>query len=276
MALRIDAHHHLWKYSPEEYGWIGEGMGALRRDFLPGDLEAELRVCGIDGAIAVQARQTLEETEWLLELAESSPVMRGVVGWVPLAGDGFTETLEGLLARPKLKGLRHVIQDEPDAGFMRREDFNRGVGLIGDRLVYDILIYERQLPQAIELVDRHPGQRFVLDHLAKPRIGEGQLEPWATGIREMARRRNVWCKLSGMVTEADWQRWSVEGLRPYFDTVLEAFGPGRLLYGSDWPVCLLAADYGRWFGTVETLVGGLSAEEQAQILGRNAVEVYRL
>lgn len=277
MTERIDAHHHLWRYSEPEYGWIDESMKLLQRDFLPQDLIAELRSAEMDGAVAVQARQTLEETHWLLELADEHPEIRGVVGWAPIARPEFPAILETLMDRPKLKGLRHVVQAEPDDNFLLGEDFNRGIrALQGTGWVYDILIYERHLPQAIAFADRHSDQVFVLDHLAKPRIREGVLEPWAVQIRELAKRENVSCKISGLVTEADWKRWTPEGLRPYLDTVVEAFGPKRLMAGSDWPVCLVATGYLQWFRVLEEYFAGFSSEEREAVFGGNAGRVYEL
>jgi L-fuconolactonase len=277
MAERIDAHHHLWRYGKEEYGWIGPEMSTLARDFLPPDLLRELVGSGIQGSVAVQARQTLEETRWLLELAADSPVIRGVVGWAPIAGAEFRAVLEGLQHCEKLKGLRHVIQDEPDDEFILRSDFNAGVALLKQySLVYDILVFERHLPAAISFVDRHPAQIFVLDHAAKPRIRERQLEPWAASMRELARRENVYCKISGLVTEANWKHWRPADLQPYFDVVLEAFGPRRLMAGSDWPVCLLAATHQNWFSTLQRFIKPLSAAEQEMILGGVAAKVYSL
>jgi L-fuconolactonase len=277
MAQRIDAHHHLWRYAKEEYGWIGVGMEAIARDFLPHDLEQEVASSGIKGSIAVQARQTMEETEWLLGLAEESEMIRGVVGWAPIASPEFPEVIERLKQCKKLKGLRHVVQDEPDDEFLLRTDFNEGIALCQrHRLVYDILIFERQLRAAISFVDRHPAQVFVLDHIAKPRIRERELEPWKTNIRELARRENVYCKVSGLVTEADWANWSLADLRPYLDVVLDAFGARRLMAGSDWPVCLLAATPRKWFATVQEFIRPLSLAEQEMILGAVATQVYSL
>jgi L-fuconolactonase len=277
MVERIDAHHHLWRYTIEEYGWITEDMSALARDFLPQDLRRELLVSGIHGSIAVQARQTLDETWWLLRLADEVDFIRGVVGWAPLASPEFAAVLERLQASEKLKGLRHIIQDEPDDNFMQRPDFNAGVALLQQYgLVYDILIFERQLPAAISFVDRHPAQVFVLDHIAKPRIADRKLEPWRTNIRELARRENVYCKLSGMVTEANWKSWGPADLQPYFDVVLQAFGPKRVMVGSDWPVCLLATTYQTWFSTLEEFIRPLSLAEREMILGGVAGEVYSL
>jgi L-fuconolactonase len=271
----IDSHHHFWRYTAAEYGWIGDGMATIRRDFLPEHLDAELTAAGVDGAITVQARQTVEETAWLLELARSWPRNCGVVGWVPLCDPRVGETLERFAASPALRGVRHVVQGEPDDEFMLRPDFNRGVSALGPLgLVYEILIFERQLPAAIRFADLHPDLRLVLDHVAKPRIRDGELEPWASRMRELARRPNLWCKLSGMVTEADYGGWTVEQLRPYVAVALDCFGPERLLFGSDWPVCLVACSYGRWVRIVREAIADLSQAEQAAILGGNAARVY--
>ena len=275
-SLRIDAHQHFWQYSLDEYGWIDEAMAAIRRDFLPADLRPLLDQAGVDLTVAVQARQSLEETEWLLELAGENDWIAGVVGWVSLVDPGADATLERFAANPKCKGVRHVLQAEPSE-YMLREDFNQGVArLRHHNLIYDVLVFEHQLPAAIQFVDRHPEQPFVLDHLAKPRIAARELEPWRTQIRRLARRPHVTCKLSGMVTEADCGAWTPDDLRPYVETVLEAFGPERLLFGSDWPVCTVGAQYGHWASVVKDFLHELSADEQAMILGGNAVRIYKL
>ena len=277
MTDRIDAHHHLWRYRSEQFDWISDEMVHLRRDFLPEDLEPLVHAAQIDGTVAVQSRQTLEETYWLLQLAAERSWMRGVVGWAPIASPGFPTLLDELRTYRGLKGLRHIIQDEPDDNFILGEAFDAGIATLrGTGLVYDILIHERHLPQTIRFVDRHPDQVFVLDHLAKPRIRAGEYEPWATGIRELARRGHVFCKVSGMVTEADPRHWSPADLEPYWQTALEAFGPRRILVGSDWPVCELASAYTRWFDVVRQWTGQLSTAEQDAILGGNAITVYRL
>ena len=273
----IDAHHHFWRYSPAEYGWISGDMALLRRDFLPPDLLAETLAAGVDGVVSVQARQTIEETRWLLELADANAFIRGVVGWVPLVSDEVRDDLERFAANPKLKAVRHVLQDEPDDDYVLGDAFNRGVGLLkGFGLRYDILIYARHLPQAIALVDRHPDQAFVLDHVAKPLIREGLLSPWREQMRELGRRVNVYCKLSGMVTEAHHAAWTPAQLEPYMDAALAAFGPRRLMFGSDWPVCLLASDYGRWAQTVRDFAQKLSPDEQPRVMGETAIEAYGL
>jgi len=277
VAERIDAHHHLWRYSPEEYGWIDDEMAALRKNFLPQDLTRELAAAEIDGTIAVQARQTMDETRWLLQMADECEAIRGVVGWAPIAGENFPGVMEEFEHRPKLKGLRHVIQSEKDENYILREDFNSGIRtMLGSGLVYEILIYERHLPQTIDFVDEHPDQSFVLDHLAKPLIREGALEPWAARMRELGRRENVCCKLSGMVTEADWSAWTPESLRPYLDVVVEAFGAERLMAGSDWPVCLVASGYGRWFEVLRQYFAAFSVDERAAVFGETATAVYGL
>ena len=275
--MRIDAHHHFWRYDPVEYDWIDNSMRTIRRDFLPEELSRELHMAGVNGVVSVQARQTLVETEWLLELAVQHLFIKGVVGWVELISENVGAELERFAANPKLKAVRHVVQGEPDDNFILREDFNRGIReLRRFRLAYDILIQERHLPQTIQFVDRHPNQVFVLDHLAKPRIKEGRLEPWSGNIRELARRPNVYCKISGLVTEADYTTWTEGQLRPYFDTVVEAFGPRRLMFGSDWPVCLVASGYGRWHQLVASWLGEFSAAEQERVLGGTAMETYKL
>jgi L-fuconolactonase len=272
----IDAHHHLWKYSPAEYGWITPQMPAIRRDFLPAQLEELMHHFGIEGTVAVQARQTLEETSWLLSLAEKHPLIRGVVGWVPLTeGAGVKRHLERFAGNHGLRGVRHVIHDEADPRYILRDDFNAGVRALREfGLRYDILIFERHLPAAIEFVDRHPNQVFILDHVAKPRIKERIISPWDHNMRDLAKRQNVYCKLSGMATEADLERWTPEDLQPYIDVALAAFGPRRLMYGSDWPVLLLAGDYARWFGTVSNAISKLSKAEQERIMGGTAAEAY--
>lgn len=277
MTERIDAHHHLWRYSEEEYSWIGPGMQAIARDFLPYSLQSELGASGVSGSVVVQTRQTLPETEWLLGLADGSAWIRGVVGWAPIADRHFPAILEKLRTSKKLKGLRHIIQAEPDDEFILRQEFNAGIKALGaSGLVYDILIYERHLPAAIRFVDRHPNQVFVLDHLAKPRIRERVLEPWRTNLLELGKRENLYCKLSGMVTEADWSKWTVSDLRPYVHAALQAFGPARLMFGSDWPVCLLASTYDRWYRTAEELLSELSETEKKLVLGTVAARIYSL
>lgn len=274
--MRIDAHHHFWRYSPAEYGWIDDTMTTIRRDFLPQDLATEIAGAGVDGVISVQACQTVTETEWLLATAAAHPWIRGVVGWVPLADREAARVLERLAANPWLRGIRHVLQAEPDA-YMDRADFNDGLAhLQGLRLVYDILIYHHQLPAAIRLVDRHPHQTFVLDHIAKPDIRGGALQPWARDLSELARRGNVFCKLSGVLTEAGFDSWNYDQILPYMETALAAFGPERLMFGSDWPVCRVAVTYAEWVRTVERFAAALSEDEQRALFAGTAIRAYGL
>lgn len=273
---RIDAHHHLWRYRAPEFGWIGEEMASLRRDFLVEDLQCETQAAGISGTVVVQARESLEETRWLLECARTSPMVRGVVGWVPLNSERLPEILENFDQADKLVGFREIVQGKPD-GFLDQPDFNRGIRELTARgLTYDILIHEHQLAEATRFVDRHPHQRFVLDHAAKPKIARQELEPWRTHCQELAQRPNVSCKLSGLVTEADWKHWTRETLDPYIDVCVEAFGPSRLLAGSDWPVCLLACGYSQWWKLLEDYFAGFSDDEVRMIFGENARSFYRL
>ena len=252
-------------------------MEALRRDFLPEHLKPVVEAAGIGGTVVVQAQQTLAETKWLLAEASRHELIRGVVGWAPLASPDVGRILEEYAEDPRLKAVRHVIQDEPDDRFILRDDFNRGIRRLKSfGLRYDILVVERQLPETIRFVDSHPDQIFIVDHLAKPRIRDRVLDPWRRDIQELARREHVYCKISGMVTEADWGEWTPEDLKPYFETVLEAFGPQRLMFGSDWPVLLLAADYGTWVEVMSEMIAPLSSTEQTYIMGRTAIEAYGL
>lgn len=252
-------------------------MQALRRDFLPVDLEYEMTAAGVDGTIAVQALQTVEETRWLLECAEKSPTIRGVVGWLPIASGNVIGQLEVLGSPPKMKGLRHCIQDEADDDFILGEDFNRGVAsMLGTGLVYEILIHERHLPQAATFVARHPQQTFVLDHLAKPKIAERKLDPWRKNLAALAARPNVYGKLSGLVTEAAWSCWTPNDLRPYLDAAVEVFGPERLMAGSDWPVCLVASEYSRWWTVLREWMEDFDDDQRTMILGETARRIYQL
>jgi L-fuconolactonase len=275
---RIDAHHHLWNYEPAAFPWISDAMPLLRRAYDVPDLLAAIAGTGVNGTVAVQAQQAIAETDWLLALAHDHPVIRGVVGWVPLVEPRVEAHLDRLAAHPRLKGIRHIVHDEPDDGFVLREDFNRGVSALeGYGLVYDVLIFARHLANAIEFVDRHPRQPFVVDHIAKPVIrGERFDEAWARGLRALAERPHVTCKLSGVVTEVRDPAWSLDLIRPYVDVALEAFGPSRLMFGTDWPVCRLRAEYASWVQAVETLLAPLGADEQAQVWAGTATRVYRL
>jgi L-fucono-1,5-lactonase len=275
--MHIDAHQHFWIYDPQDYGWIDETMIPLRRDFLPADLQHELEREGFQGSVAVQVRQSLRETQWLLELAAQSPFIVGVVGWVDLRSPQVREDLQALAKNPKLVGIRHIVQSEPDDRFLLQPDFLRGISLLAEfDLAYDILIYPKHLSVAAEFVRRFPRQRFVLDHLAKPEIKSGSINAWKKGIAELAAYPNVYCKLSGLVTEADWNRWRPEDMRPYLDVGFERFGANRLMIGSDWPVCTLAGSYSRVMGLVKDYLSGHSEQEREAVLGGNAKRFWRL
>jgi L-fuconolactonase len=280
--MLIDSHQHFWIYNPAEYDWIDDSMAALRRDFLPADLKPELDSNGFHGSVAVQVRQTLEETRWLLGLAARSPWILGVVGWVDLRSPEVHSQLKSLARNPKLVGIRHIVQSEPDDRFLLQPEFLRGLSALEEfDLAYDILIYTKHLPVAAEFVGRFPRQRFVLDHLAKPTIKSGNIDSWgvdswAQGIRRLAEFPNVSCKLSGLVTEADWQHWQPEQIVPYLDIAFESFGPDRLMIGSDWPVCLVAASYARVVEVVKNYLRSQDPKSRDAVLGGNAQRFWRL
>ncbi len=275
--MRIDAHQHFWTYSPAEYPWIGAGMERLARDYAPAELAAVAGPQGVAGSVAVQARQSLGETRWLLKLADDSPFIRGVVGWVDLRSERVAEELAVFAAHKKFVGVRHVVQDEPDQRFLLGEDFVRGVRILGQfGLTYDLLVYPQQLPAAVELAGTLPEQQFILDHLAKPRIKTGELAEWRRDIEDLARHPNVACKLSGLVTEAAWRQWQRADFTPYMAVALDAFGPERLMFGSDWPVCLLSGEYDDVTGIIADFIGALAGDEQSLIWGNTARRVYQL
>ena len=272
--MRLDAHQHFWSYDTAQYPWIPPGS-PLHRSWLPADLAALQRPLGFDGSIAVQARQVIEESDWLLGLADQHETVKGVVGWVDLRSDRVEADLERLAQHPKFVGVRHVVQEEPDDAFMLGPDFQRGISkLAAYGLTYDILIFPKQLEAAIRLADNFPAQPFVLDHIAKPPIKDGTIEPWAKQLRRLAQLPNVHCKVSGMLTEADHQAWTPEQFRPYLDVVFEAFGPSRLMYGSDWPVCLFAGSYEQSFRLVDAYAQGFTEAERAGLFGGNAAAFY--
>jgi len=273
----IDAHQHFWHFEPAEFAWIDDEMAVLRRDYLPDELWSENAKAGVDAVVTVQARQSLVETEWLLELASKHPAIGAVVGWVPLASPDVQGHLERFSQNPALKAVRHVVQDEPDEHFLRDDRFNAGIDLLRQfGLTYDILIYDRQLPLAIEFVDGHTHQPFVLDHLAKPQVATNLLAPWRAKLCELARRENVMCKVSGLATQTGSNDWGLEDLRPYLDTVLEAFGPRRLMFGSDWPVCLLATTYARWYESIVHWAEPLTSGERSWLFGGAAINAYHI
>ena len=276
-SLRIDAHQHFWNYSQSSYSWIDEDMERIRKDFLPADLAPVLKEYKMDGCVAVQARQNDEETPFLLGLAKQNSFIKGVVGWVDLLADDLEEKLERCTSQPILKGFRHSLQDEADPAFILQPRFQKGLRLLLKyNFTYDLLIKPPQFQATIKALDSYNEMPMVLDHMAKPLIKSGEMEQWREDIFALAKHKTVMCKLSGMVTEADWQSWKYEDLEPYLDTVLEAFGPERLMFGSDWPVCLVAAEYGEVIGAVERHISKLSASEQSQIMGSNAIKFYNL
>jgi L-fuconolactonase len=274
--MHIDAHQHFWIYDRREYSWIDETMASIRRDFPPAELKPQLENNGFQGSVLVQVRQTLEETRWLLELAEKNPFILGVVGWVDLRSPRLHAELESFSGMPKLVGIRHLVQSEPD-DFLLRPEFLRGISTLEEfDLAYDILIYTQHLPMAAEFVRRFPRQRFVLDHLAKPPIKNKAVDLWARGMRELASFPNLYAKVSGLVTEADWNGWKPEDIRPYLDVAFECFGPNRLMIGSDWPVCTLAASYTRVVNLVKEYLSRYPPTEREAVLGGNAAKFWRL
>jgi L-fuconolactonase len=274
--MRIDAHQHFWRFDPVRDAWITEDMAVIRRDFLPQDLKPLLDESGVRGSVAVQADQSEEETEFLLGLSERHPFILGVVGWVNLFGPNLENRLAHFSGKDRFCGVRHIAQAEED-DFLARDEVVARIGALSDfDLTYDILIYPQQLQAALELVSRLPDQKFVLDHVAKPMIASGTLEPWAAEIRELASHPHVWCKASGLVTEAVWDQRSPDQFAPYLDVVFDAFGPERLMFGSDWPVCLLAGGYGDVYALIDDYTTGLSDSARQQVFGGNAAAFYGL
>jgi L-fuconolactonase len=273
--VTVDAHQHFWRYDPRDYPWIDERMRAIRRDFLPADLAPLIEKQGVDRTIAVQACQTTSETGWLLELAAANPFIAGVIGWVDLQADDVEAKVERAARDRNLVGVRHVVQSEPD-DFLLRPAFGRGIATLAQHdLVYDLLIYPRHLAVASELVGHFDSQVFVLDHLAKPDIRSRAIDGWARGLRRLAEHPHVWCKVSGLVTEADWERWSPVDLEPYLDVAFDCFGPSRLIAGSDWPVCTLAGDYSRTMTVLTDYLQRRTPAERAAVLGGNAQKVWK-
>jgi len=275
--MKIDSHQHFWRYDATRDAWITEEMAVLKRDFLPAQFAAECAANGIDASVAVQADQSESETNFLLDLARESSSIAGVVGWVNLLWPRAAERLEHFSHFEKLRGFRHVAQAEKDDRFLARDDFVKGVAQLHRfGFTYDILIYARHLPAAIDLVARIPEQRFVIDHLAKPEIKAKKAEPWATLVPEIAQNKNIFCKVSGLVTEANWHNWKPEDFKPYLNVVFEAFGADRLMFGSDWPVCLVAASYRQVKQLTEDFVKGYSEGDRDKIFGGNAARFYGL
>lgn len=275
--MTIDAHQHFWKYDPIRYGWIDDSMALLKRDFLPTDLEPILQQNGIAGCVAVQAETSELDTHFLLELAAEHDFIKGVVGWIDLRVPNVDERLAYYAQFKKLAGFRHVVQAESDVNFMLRPDFRRGIqALQAHKFTYDILILPHQLGAALEFVRLFPEQAFVIDHLAKPYIKDGFIDGWKVLMQAIAKFPNVHCKISGMVTEAALNDWQYDDFVPYLDVVTEAFGPKRLLYGSDWPVCLLAGSYADVLSIVKTYTNAWSEEDKQRFFGKNAIEFYQL
>jgi L-fuconolactonase len=275
----IDAHHHLWDLGVRDQGWLdGVGLAPLRRDFTLADLAPEAAASGVDATVVVQTVTVEEETPELLALAEADDLVAGVVGWTDLTSPRVADALAGLRELPggaHLVGIRHQVQGESDPRWLLRPDVARGMrALAGAGLVHDLVVLPHQLPAAAEAAAAHPDLVFVLDHLGKPPVADGPPEPWAGWIRRLAGLPNTVCKLSGLVTEARWDDWTVEDLRPFADTALEAFGPGRTMFGSDWPVCLLAASYDRVVSTARELTAFLTASERDAVFGGTAARVY--
>ena len=273
----IDAHQHFWKFDPVRDSWIDNKMQVIQRDFMPTDLQPLLAQSGIEGCVTVQSDQSEMENEFQLANAAQHDFIKGVVGWVDLKSDSVQERLDYYSGFPKMKGFRHVLQGEPQHDYMLRKDFRRGIGLLLQYgFTYDVLILPDQLCYTKELVTAFPNLKFVIDHLAKPDIKGGNMEKWKADIEAVAAYENVYCKVSGMVTEADWQRWKPEDFKPYLDIVTEAFGMKRLMFGSDWPVCNVAGGYANMLGLVRDYYSAFSAAEQADFFGNNAIRFYHL
>ncbi|AWG22624.1 amidohydrolase [Flavobacterium faecale] len=273
----IDSHQHFWQYDSKKHEWIDDQMAIIRRDFLAEDLDKVFQENQIDGCVAVQADQTLAETDFLLELATENDFIKGIVGWVDLRAENIEGILQMYSSFSKLKGFRHVVQGELDPNFLLRPEFLRGIAALEKyNFTYDILIFPHQLGATLEFVKKFPKQKFVIDHIAKPYIKDGFYDGWATLMLAIGAQKNVYCKISGMTTEADYDSWSPEQIKPYFDLVLKAFGPDRLLFGSDWPVCLVAGNYTKTKDLVTQFIGHLTPEQQNAIMGQNAINFYNL
>lgn len=276
MNNRIDAHQHFWKFDPVRDSWIDETMQKIQRDFLPEDLLPLLQENQFSGCVAVQASQSEDETNFLVNLAAKNDFIKGVVGWVDLRDVTIEERLKDFSSNKIIKGFRHVVQGESD-DFMLRKDFQNGIAALKQfNYTYDILIFHRQLPAAISLANQFPDQSFVIDHIAKPDIKSGDVLSWKKGIEEIAKAENVWCKISGMVTEANWKTWKTDDLKPYLDVIFENFSADKLMFGSDWPVCNVASDYAEVVKTLEDYISQLSLPNQNKIWHENATSFYKL
>jgi len=273
--MRIDSHQHFWQYRPSQHTWMTEEMAVLRRDYLPSDLAPLLQSVGFNGSIAVQARQMLEETDWLLTLADQYDFIRGVVGWVDLRAGDVRSQLQRYVRHPKFKGVRHLVHDEPDVEFMLLPEFRRGIAALAEfGLTYDLLVRPAHLPTARRLVGEFPQQPFVVDHIAKPLIADKQFSPWWEELKALAQYDNVYCKLSGMVTEANWRAWHPEDFTAYLNIVVDAFGPYRVMIGSDWPVCTLSGNYNAVMNIVVDYVRRFTRDGREAMLGGNCARFY--
>jgi len=274
--MKIDSHHHFWNYDPVRDDWINDSMSVLKRDFLPSEFQTELDSCGIGGCVVVQADQSLDETEFLLKLAAENDFIKGVVGWVDLRAPEIDEFLFKYTESKMFKGVRHIIQSEQD-GFILGADFVRGIDSLAKyNLTYDILIYPKHLLDTIELVNQHPNQLFVIDHMAKPLIKDHVFVPWESYIRKLAKSPNVYCKVSGLITEANWHNWKEEDIKPYIDIVFDAFGMDRVMFGSDWPVCKLAGSFTTTVVLMQEYLKNFPEQDKTKFWGRNAVDIYNL
>ena len=274
---RIDSHQHFWKYNPAEHTWMTDAMQVLKQDFMPTDLDPLLNQIGFDGCIAVQARQSIEETNWLLKLANENDFIKGVVGWVDLRSPHINEVLSDYANQKKLVGVRHVVHDEADDNFMLQPAFQNGIAALKEfNLTYDLLLFPKHIPVALQLVEKFPEQPFVLDHIAKPFINKKEMSPWKEDLKELAKHPNVFCKLSGMVTEAKWNDWKEEDFKQYLDIVTESFGTNRIMIGSDWPVCTLSGNYSSTMHIVINFANQFSKEINDGILGGNCINFYKI
>ncbi len=275
--MKIDSHQHFWQYHPVKHSWINDDMKVLQQDYLPSDLKKVYQENAIDGCVAVQADQSEIETDFLIDLANENEFIKGIVGWIDLRAENLEERLQHYSKFDIIKGFRHVVQDEPDPNFIIGDSFKNGIALLHQyNFTYDILIFPHQLRASLKLIEEFPEHKFVIDHIAKPSIKNGDIKEWETLIREIAKHRNVYCKVSGMVTEADWAHWKYDDFVPYLDVVFDAFSTKRIMYGSDWPVCLLGGDYSSIKSIIEEYIKNLSAEQQEEIMGGNAIKFYQL
>ncbi|CAL66674.1 amidohydrolase family protein [Christiangramia forsetii] len=273
--MKIDAHQHFWKYNPEKHSWISDDMKVIQKDFLPEDLKPICKKEGIAGCVVVQADQTEDETNFLLDLAEKHDFIKAVVGWIDLRSPDLEERLEHYRKYEKLKGFRHVVQDEPDVNFMKLADFQKGIASLEKYgFTYDILIFPSQMEAALATVKKFPKQKFVIDHIAKPDIKNGKIDEWKEKMKTLASHKNVYCKVSGMVTEADLEKWEYSDFAPYLDVIFDGFGSERIMFGSDWPVCLLGGSYSEVKGILENYIKPLSEREKEDVWGRTAQNFY--